>query len=68
MTYDDWKTTDDTPAPDPNRCAVCGHPEGHCDCPCCVEPEWPPLASEKLKRDYRALRLILMRALRRTRT
>ena len=39
MTYDDWKTTDDTPAPDPNRCEKCGHPEGYCDCPCCVEPD-----------------------------
>lgn len=37
MTYDDWKTRDDTPQPDPNRCEKCGHPEGYCDCLCCHE-------------------------------
>jgi ribosomal protein S14 len=37
MTYDDWKATDTTPEPDPNRCETCGHPEGYCDCPCCHE-------------------------------
>lgn len=40
MTYDDWKTTDDTPQPDPNPCEKCGHAEGACDCePCCREPK-----------------------------
>jgi hypothetical protein len=38
MTYDDWKSTDATPEPDPNRCEKCGHPEGNCDCRCCNEP------------------------------
>jgi hypothetical protein len=38
VTYDDRKTTDDTPEPDPNRCEHCGHPEGYCACHCCNEP------------------------------
>lgn len=39
-TYDDWKTTDDTPEPEPEYwCEGCEHdPEG-CDCPCCNEVE-----------------------------
>jgi hypothetical protein len=49
MTYDDWKTTDDTPQPDPNRCDVCGHPDGYCDCPCCVEPPPPPAKGDTSK-------------------
>lgn len=38
-TYDEWKTTDDTPQPDPNFCPACDHPENYCDCPCCVAPD-----------------------------
>jgi hypothetical protein len=39
MTYDDWKSTDPTPEPDPNSCEKCEHQEGNCDCRCCNEPE-----------------------------
>lgn len=40
MTYDDWKTTDDTPEDEPTGwCAKCEHYE--CDCPCCTEPAPP---------------------------
>lgn len=46
MTYDDWKATDDTPEPDPNRCVQCEHPEGHCDCPCCYDHQSEVTLSE----------------------
>ena len=41
MTYDDWKCRsdrDEGQQPDPNCCETCGHPDGYCDCPCCIEP------------------------------
>lgn len=54
MTYDDWKLRsdrDEAPQPDPNPCADCGHPDGWCDCPCCLEPPWldedEPLSREE---------------------
>lgn len=39
MTYDDWKTTDDTPEDEPTGwCGKCEHYR-ECDCPCCNEPQ-----------------------------
>lgn len=42
MTYDDWKTRDDTPEPEPEwYCEACHHygrDSDPCGCPCCTEP------------------------------
>lgn len=46
MTYDDWKTRDDTPEPAPVVCEKCEHRADSCDCPCCNEyPECPACGS-----------------------
>ena len=45
MTYDDWKTRDDTPEPERDGwCDECEHYE--CDCPCCTEPQEITLACQ----------------------
>lgn len=43
MTYDDWKSTDTTPEPEPAwHCSECGHngrADEYCGCSCCTEPK-----------------------------
>lgn len=57
MTYDDWKTTDDTPEPEPAwRCDECGHhgaDDDSCGCPCCTDPgEEDYLIGKKIERGW----------------